>query len=1180
MDVGVAVPAARSGYGHSGRDRRETRAGGQRVRIGLLGTLTVHDDAGRPVRVGGQRVRALLTLLALDANRVVPAHALIDRLWGDDSNQPADAANALQSLVSRLRAALREGGVDSGVIESSPVGYRLAIEPEAVDAIAFERAARAGARALAAGDAALASRTLREALAAWRGPALADVAEETFAAAIAARLEEARRSATLDRIEADLAVGDRAGAVSELRAIATADPLAERPRALLMRALAAAGRQAEALAAFHEFRGRLAGELGLDPSPALERLHLAILRHDPIAGNAEAGETGAVPGMGGAGGASELGEADTAGEAAGGRRRGAPAPGRADAARARAAPAIGRPRGLAALTSFVGRDDDTSGVLKKLGEHRLVTLIGPGGVGKTRLATEVCARLGMPAWFAELAPVTDPAQLPWALLGAVGVAERVIARQASGAGDPVSRLTDAIAGRDAVLVLDNCEHVIDAAAALAARVLQECPEVTILATSREPLRITGEALCPVFPLAVPPADPAADAPATVLATVLANNEKGAASALKADFAAVRLLEDRAAAVLPGFAVDEENVAAVARLCRALDGMPLAIELAAPWLRTLTPRQLAERLGDRFALLTGGSRAALPRHQTLRAVVDWSWDLMSPAERTLARRLAVFPDGATLAAAELVGATELTGTTQAGAGAELSRATVLPTLSGLIDKSILAVMDEPKGTGTRYRMLETVRAYGLEKLAQAGEEAPVKDAFARYYVDLAETADAKLRTREQVHWYRLLAAEQDNLHAALRWVIGRGDAQAALRLVRGLSFYWVQLGHGEGDVLARDTLALPVPGAPSLAIAEARVICALIAAGWTWDVEVVRGALTEGIAELRRLGADFATLHPLAALAEPMMALYDGDQELALSAFERYLASPDPWMRAMARLSRSSYTSTLGRIGEAVEADCRGALEEFREIGDKWGRAIALAQLAEFTELRGDHAESIAVLEEAGALGRELGAWGDLPYIEGRLATIHARAGDVDRAWQEWAATERAASLSSNTDSYRWLSLMRAEIAWRAGDLAEVTRCCADVLSAIKDVKAAWWQGLRAQVKARLAMVALAQADARRARDLLGQALAAATGWVERPPLAIVIDATAVFALARDPAAAATLLGAAHAVRGAFDESSPDAPGARAAAREQLGEPAFDAAYQRGRGLGKEAALALVRTVLA
>jgi len=278
---------------------------------------------------------------------------------------------------------------------------------------------------------------------------------------------------------------------------------------------------------------------------------------------------------------------------------------------------------------------------------------------------------------------------------------------------------------------------------------------------------------------------------------------------------------------------------------------------------------------------------------------------------------------------------------------------------------------------------------------------------------------------------------------------------------------------------------------------------------------------------------------------------------------------------MARLYRSSYTSTLGRIGGSVEADCRAAAEEFRVLGDKWGQAIAQAQLAEFTELRGDHGESIAVLTEAGTLGHELGAWGDLPYIEGRLATIRARAGDLPGAWAEWRRVEDAVAAQGGPgESSRWLSMMRAEIAWRAGDLAEVTRCCADVLDGIKDVRAAWWQGLKAQVKARLAMVALAQSDAERARQLLSDALSTASGWVERPPLAIVIDATAAYVAGRDAARAATLLGAAHVVRGAFDESGPDAPGVRAAAREQLGAEGFAAAYQRGRDLGLDEAVAL------
>jgi hypothetical protein len=515
--------------------------------------------------------------------------------------------------------------------------------------------------------------------------------------------------------------------------------------------------------------------------------------------------------------------------------------------------------------------------------------------------------------------------------------------------------------------------------------------------------------------------------------------------------------------------------------------------------------------------------------------------------------------------------------------------VLPALDGLVGKSILTAADAgagrrgtgdgPAGPGPRYRMLETVRAYGLEKLAQAGEEDRVKGAFIRYFLDLAETADARLRTAQQVSWYHTVIAEQDNLHAALREAIGRGDIESSLRLVRGMSFYWVLLGHGEGDTLARAVLALHPPRAETLRIAEAKVICALIAAGWTWEVEMVRGLLTEALADLRRWDGDYTSFHPLAALAEPMLALYDGDHESALASFERYLTVPDPWMRAMARLYRASYRSTLGTM-DGVEEDCRVALDEFRAIGDKWGRAIALAQLAEYTELRGDHEASIAVLEEAGEVGREVGAWGDLPYIEGRLATIRARAGDLPGAWEEWDQAERAAAARNNYgEAGRWLAVMRAEVAWRAGDLTEVVRCCTGVLDGLQGRRAAWWEGLRAQVKARLALVALAQADTERARQLLHEALAAATGWVERPPAAIVIDATAAYLVDRDPEAAATLLGAAHAVRGAFDESSPDAPGVRAAAREALGPGAFDAAYRQGRDLGYEEAVARVREVL-
>ncbi len=685
--------------------------------IGLLGPLQVRDETGRPVHVGGRQLRVLLTLLALNAGRVVPVASLAGQLWPEDP--PGNPGNALQTLVSRLRAELRQAGAGD-VIESHPAGYRLAVPPGAVDVMAFEELAAQGRRALADGDAGGAARILRDALLTWRGEPLADAAGSDFADAAAAKLTELRASVLADRIEADLALGEGASLVGELRVLLSADPLAERPRAQLMRALYAAGRQAEAIAVYHEGRELLADQLGVDPSAQLEHVYLGILR-GPAASREQAGTVAKPP-------------AHPPDPAHDPERAAVPAQARLSAARAQSP-----------LTSFVGRDEDLSRVLKSLRAARLVTLTGPGGVGKTRLATEASGRLGAAAWFLPLAPVTDPADVAYTVLDALGIREPVIARRAAEPGTgPLDRLTAALGDRDEVLILDNCEHVIEAAAALAGHVLAACPRVRILATSRQPLRIDGETLCPVPPLPIPPAP--------------------SAPVMIASYGSVRLLRDRAVAVRPDFELGEANAAAVARICRALDGMPLAIELAAVWLRTLTPAQLAERLDDRFALLTGGSRTALPRHRTLRAVVDWSWELLSAPEQVLARRLAVFSGGTTLAAAERVCADDL-----------LPRAAVLPALSGLVDKSILSMAESQDGLSPRYRMLETVRAYGLERLADAGEDAAVRDAFAAYYLDLAETADPGLRAAGQGRWLRELTAEQDNLHAALRWTIARQQA---------------------------------------------------------------------------------------------------------------------------------------------------------------------------------------------------------------------------------------------------------------------------------------------------------------------------------------------------------------------------------------------------------------------
>lgn len=1060
------------------------------MRIALLGPLQVRDQAERPVTIGGRQLRVLLTFLALDAGRVVPTGTLAGRLWPDDAEQPGDPGNALQTLVSRLRAALRKTGCD-GLIESHPAGYRLAVPEAAVDALEFRKLAADGRRALADGDPATAAWLLRDALSLWRGQPLADAAGTGFADTTALRLAESRDEAAQDRIEAALALGESASLTGELKAMVAADPLAERPRALLMRALAAAGRQAEALASYAQARELLAESLGVDPSPALEQIYLDILRGK---------EPDIITAL-------------------------APRP--ADAS---------SPQVPTALTSFVGRDDEMSLLLKLLGGSRLVTLTGPGGVGKTRLATEVPGRLDVRSYFVPLAPVTDPAEVPYAVLTALGIRGPVFARKAAGESNPApDRVTAALADRDDLLILDNCEHVVAAAAALAAQVLAACPRVRILTTSREPLKIDGETLCPVPPLQFP-AVQAGDI---------------------ASYAAVRLLCDRAAAVQPGFEMTQENAEAIARICRALDGMPLAIELAAVWLRVLSPAQLAERLDNRFALLTGGSRTALPRHQTLRAVVDWSWELLSEPERVLARRLSVFPDGAALAAAERV-----------CAGAGLPAEDVLTRLSGLVDKSILTVAEGTQGAGPRYRMLETVRAYCQERLSAVGEARQVRDAFSAYYLELARTADERMRGPSQGYWLRELTSDQDNLYAAVRWFIASRDTENALRFARALGWYWMLRGQsGEPVTLAREILDMG-PGPDTLEMAEARVICALMAAGPSWDLDLVRRDMDAAMAALDERSAQWRSFHSLALLVSPVVAMFDSNPERALVLLDRVADAPDPWIRAAAILLRASFAAMLGIEASSVD-DMRAALAAFRELGESWGTAGALLQLAQFAQLSGDYATAIAHLEEASAVGKELGAWGDLPEVDGKLASVRIRMGDLAgaRADLDRAGHADAALAADRLDSTIWLGAVRAELYWREGDSEAAVRQCRQLLARLEKQRIPWFQAVRGQVLARLGVIAVESAERDRARALFADALTAAQVWMDHAVLGEILDAAAVYVLGEDPAAAATLLGVSHTVRGAFDESGLDGPGVRQSAREALGLPGFDAAYQRGRELG-------------
>ncbi|MEU1668747.1 BTAD domain-containing putative transcriptional regulator [Streptomyces sparsogenes] len=827
------------------------------MRFGILGEPRAWYDDGAEVPLGGPARRALLALLLVRPGEVVSA----DRLAEELDPGGAVSAHALQSQVSRLRTALGP----AAAIERAGAGYRIVVAPEDVDACRFEHLAREGRAALGDGEPGRAVALLREALGLWRGPAWDGLDGSETARAAAVRLEELRLAALEDRIEGELRLGEHRAAVPELRELVGRHPLRERMAGLLMRALFAEGGQAEALVVFEETRRRLAEELGADPSAELAALHRELLSADP-----------------------------------------SPPP---------AAPP-------AQLTSFVGRDEEVAEVAELLRVARLVTLIGPGGVGKTRLSVEVAGVAGGArdeVCFVELAPLRDGADLPQALLGALGL--RGNGLQPGGAPHtPVDRLIAALSGRMLLLVLDNCEHVVEEAAALAARLLATCPRLRVLATSREPLGIIGEHVRQVRPLD--------------------------------DAAAARLFTDRAAAVRRGFTADPRLVR---RVCAALDDLPLAIELVAARLRTLDLDELAGRLDDRLGVAARGSRTADERHRTLRSVVAWSWDLLSEPERRAARRFTVFAGGASAEAALRV----------CGTDGE--------TLESLADKSLVEALG-----GGRYRMLETIRAYGAERLDEAGERDSARGAHARCYLELARTADPQLRGAGQLEWLRVLAAEHDNLLAALRGAVEAPDPDpvTALHLLAAASTYlWIR-GASASVAPYAITLLDAVGDTPPEGLGEEYAICVLLAASGAvgrplWRRH--RAAAEQALAAA--WPGDRAGRYPAALLLWLMRSASEADPRGAFTLVSSQRDCPEPWARAVAW-----YVSGFGSLGEgdaeAGERALATAAEGFRALGDRWGTALALDVLAGLAGGRGDRARAIALTDEALALTGELGALED------------------------------------------------------------------------------------------------------------------------------------------------------------------------------------------------------------
>jgi predicted ATPase/DNA-binding SARP family transcriptional activator len=1028
----------------------------------MLGSFEVRTDGGVLADVPGARLRGLLVALALEPGRVVPKATLVDWIWGE--NPPADATNALQRLVSRLRKALPEGSV-----EGHTDGYRLTVAPDAVDAVRFERLVGQARD----DDDPQRVPLLREALALWRGAAMQDVGlveSGAFDAAVT-RLERLRLAAMEDRFDAEISLGHGAELVSDLTDLVAAHPVRERLAAALMRALVAAGRGSEALLVYQRTREALADALGVDPSPELSALHVALLRGDVGRRQEEERHTNL----------------------------------------------------RAELTSFVGRDADAAVVRELIAEHRLTTLIGPGGSGKTRLATETARSLldDLPdgAWLVELAAIGADGDVAQATIAGLGLRDALLGEAQN--AEPTDRLIAAIREREALLILDNCEHVIESAAKFADRVLGECRRLRILATSREPLGITGEALWLVEPLALPEGDAS---PGEIESSP-----------------AVRLLRDRAGAVRKDFAVDAHALSTMVRVCRVLDGMPLAIELAAARLRTMSLDQLANRLDDRFRLLTGGSRTALPRHRTLRAMVDWSWELLSDAERTVLRRLSVFAGGASLEAAERV-----------CGGDAVEQEQVLELLTALTEKSLLVA----EGDGApRYRMLGTIKEYATQRLAEAGESDLARHAHLAYFTELTETADPRLRRAEQVTWLATLGAEHDNISSAMRGALAAGEAHGAMRLAAGAGWYWWLSGHkGEGNELLTAAAAMPGEVADEIrAMVYGLVVLFVSSSGLSDEHDAA-----EWIHKAYQLTRRSQSRYPLLALVGPLERMLEAPDAF-LPAWESLLDHEDPWVRALARFQLGKMRIVLGQGGRDADTYLETALAEFRALGERYGISLALTELAERIATRGEFAGACEYYEQAAVVVTEVGALEDVMRMRSRQAQLYRLLGDEEASAAAMAEAQRCAERVTWPDALIELALAKAELARWGGDAGEAHRQL-DVATTMLGDKAER-PGVRATAHDLLGYLA---DDLREAREHHASACKAAAEAGYPTLIARVLVGVADLALRRDQyEQAARLLAASAGARGLPDRSLPDVARIEQAARSRLGDAGFAEAAREG-----------------
>jgi predicted ATPase/DNA-binding SARP family transcriptional activator len=1041
------------------------------VEYGILGPLQlVH--GGQPVRTPTGRPRELLALLALEAGRVVATERLIDGLWGEAL--PANPDNALQQQVHQLRKTLQAAD-GAGSVETVRGGYRLDAPADAVDAHRFEQLVADGRRALAAGDAEAAVTAFTTALALWRGEPLAGI-DTPWARAAARRYEELRLTAWEDRVEAELVLGRHPSVIAELEDLVHAEPLRERLRGQLVLALAGTGRQADALRVYTEGRELLAEELGIDPSPQLQRIHADVLaQRVPMAQQAPA--VGLVP-----------------------------------------PPALPSP-----ASSFVGREEELQRLGELVASERLVTIVGPGGAGKTRVAIEVARAAAddvpdRPVHFVELAPLTEPTAVAATLADGIGVA---------GSKDvPVDdALRAALAAGPALLVLDNCEHLLTGLSPRVHDLVAQCPRLQVLATSREPLGIDGEVVWPLPTLGVPSAG-------------------GGSRADSERAPAVRLFLDRAREVAPDLDLGDQELTDVARIVRHLDGLPLAIELAAARMRVLSVEEIAARLHDRFRLLSGGRRSGPDRHRGLWDTLEWSWGLLHEAEQR-----------AWMAAAVPVGPfpASLLGDLLTAVDADLD---ALDAVTALCDRSLLNVHDR-SGNPTRYRMLETLREFGAQRLAEAGLDAAARAAHAQAVEDTIAATD-HITTAT---WDVDLAAQRRWLpeaRAALRWRVARGDRVGVQRLAAGLGWLWYLTALAPEGMRWLDVALGPIGAIdPDDVVPEAVF--------WAASLRVNEAPEDQGL-RWAQLATDLAPDPLRASLARAVAATHRAGAGDLAGAYAEIDAEPaqDGWLEGYWRLLEGQMLALEGRAAEAQPA--LATAERVLLDNGAWFGIWTSAALAQLELLQADPDAVRRTADRALTLCVHHGA----PELEVELRCLVAMVAAVEG---EHAAADdqlgRASAIVEKTGvamSQALVAIARGYVLGRRGYTADARRSLEDGLArhdragqAFGRPFALWWFG----------NLALQAGDRDAAADHHAASLREALHRGDGDGVACALEGiAAVCAATGRVELGARLLGAAEARRERMGAPAPllsrDAAAAAASAlRRALPADRFAAAHAEG-----------------